>query len=595
MQFLPDPSYHDLTNGQPGLATLSVMRPLRPPFPILLFLLAVLPVFPASAEEEDARVARIAAYVADCEAFGFTGTVLVALDGEVVFQKGCGFADPETGRVNDADTLFEIASITKVFTACAVLRLAEMQKLALSDSIAEHLPDVPEDKRGITVEMLLAHTSGMSRMVAGGGARIEDAVRSYLAPPLARKPGEAHEYWNGGYALLAGIVETCSGESWEEFCRREVFARAGMTSTGFTGDEALQKERAAVCFDGGVRLRSALEHPYGRYDYGYRGMGGIVTTANDLFRFATAFQDGKVLKPETIAAMTKPPAGGFYGLGIGVLDTARGTKRLVHGGDVRGFHSQFEILPGERGAIVVLGNAERVPMWKLSWTIHALLFGEKPRHAAPPRTAALDETEAARWLGEWKLPGDGGRIVVEREGTALRAGAEGAAAIALLEGTPAKSWDAECRIAGELLAALAAKDPAPIRARLSDHIPRSWPDFLISTTWARHLESHGPLTGSRMLGATPYPQGGARVVIALEHEKKEARLAIAVHGETFSLFTLFGPRFPAERRLAATPDGRLVGYSIETDRRTAEVRLAETDGAKTLVFHTPTDEVVLTR
>ena len=103
------------------------------------------------------------------------------------------------------------------------------------------------------------------------------AVASYLgSKPLARKPGTAAEYWNGGFALLAALIESVTDEGYTTYCKTHVFQPAGMTSSGFTGDSALAADRQAVGYAGDRPVRRAADHPYRQYDYGYRGMGGVV-------------------------------------------------------------------------------------------------------------------------------------------------------------------------------------------------------------------------------------------------------------------------------------------------------------------------------
>lgn len=259
-----------------------------------------------------------------------------------------------------------------------------MGKLSLDDPISKHLPGVPEEKRAITIRHLLAHTSGMSRMSGGGGSDLEAAVKGYLSKPLARKPGEAFEYWNGGYALLAAIVERAGGGSYMDFCREHL----GLANTGFTGDAGLVGQAAG--YEGERRVRLAAEHPYLNYGWQYRGMGGIVTSASDLWRFLKAYDGGRILSEESRRLMETAVTAN-YGLGWGMADTKRGTRRIGHGGDVQGFHTSIERFPAERRAIIVLCNVEGVPAWAITWNVEALLFGEAPPYPMPPDVADVPE------------------------------------------------------------------------------------------------------------------------------------------------------------------------------------------------------------
>jgi hypothetical protein len=248
-----------------------------------------------------------------------------------------------------------------------------------------------------------------------------------------RLPGAAYEYWNGGYALLAGIVERASGQSFTTFCNEHLFRPAGLERTGFTGD-ALPREVQAVGYDGDTAVRLAAEHPYGSsYGWQYRGMGGIVTSASELHRFVRALESGLVLKPESVRLM-QTRVSASYGLGWGVTETKRKTRRISHGGDVRGFHTQLLRFPDEDGVIILLSNVEGVPLWTLAWNLEAELFGGPHSYPVPPAAVPLPEPVLDRLCGTFALPNGGGRLVLEREGQAVRVCAEGSAACALLTG-----------------------------------------------------------------------------------------------------------------------------------------------------------------
>jgi CubicO group peptidase (beta-lactamase class C family) len=494
------------------------------------------------------REKEIDEYLSRCERFGFSGSVLVARDGEIVLHRGYGLADRESGERVTADTVFEIASATKPFTACAVLKLAEMGKLSLDDPIAKHLPGVPEDKRAITIRHLLAHTSGMSRMAGGGGDDLAVAVRGYLSKPLARAPGEAHEYWNGGYALLAAIVERAAGTSYMDFCREHLFRPAALASTGFTGDAGLARQ--AVGYDGEERVRLAAGHPYSSYGWQYRGMGGIVTSTSDLWRFLKAYDEGRILSEESRRLMESRVTPN-YGLGWGMAETRRGTLRIGHGGDVRGFHASVQRFPAERAAIVVLSNVEGIPPWAIGWNVEALLFGEAPPYPMPPAIAPPPDLDPL--VGRYAVA-DGDFVVVERDkGEGLLLGGEGTRACAALLGSAGGDFAAEIRAAEEIVAAVRRGDAKPIGAILMPGIPESWPALLVGTIWPRHVGKWGELEGVRTLGATQIRPGRVQILLELRHQGGAPRLSIILQDGRLNIFDLNGPRFAVA--LVAQPVG----------------------------------------
>jgi CubicO group peptidase (beta-lactamase class C family) len=268
------------------------------------------------------------------------GTALLAVKGEVVFAKGYGASDYRE-RPNDADTLFELASVTKQFTATAVLRLEQQKKLRTSDPIEKHLPGVPKGWKKVTIDHLLHHTAGIDPEAgvpyAWPGDR-EKYLEEMFRRPLVAEPGETFAYSNVGYALLAAIVETASKREFEDYVRKELFAPAGMTDSGFVRDPALvrsdrvTKRTCDDCQEGWT----AADWWYG---WGYRGMGGAVTTANDVLKWDRALRGEKVLGVAAKAKSTTP-ALEAYACGWRIARTPRGKPIATHSGGVRGYAIQ---------------------------------------------------------------------------------------------------------------------------------------------------------------------------------------------------------------------------------------------------------------
>lgn len=177
---------------------------------------------------------RLDRYLTRLTPFGFAGVVLVAENGQVALSKGYGLANQAKQVPNTPETILGILSVSKQFTAAAIMTLEMQGKLHTSDPVAIHLSNVPEDKRGITIHHLLTHTSGI---VSGSARYFEDRsregiVRVAFAEPLAFKPGESFLYSNIGYALAATIVEEVSGESFDQYLQEHLFGPAGMQNTG---------------------------------------------------------------------------------------------------------------------------------------------------------------------------------------------------------------------------------------------------------------------------------------------------------------------------------------------------------------------------
>jgi CubicO group peptidase (beta-lactamase class C family) len=208
-------------------------------------------------------------------------------------RRGYGYAD-YAGRPNTPQTLFEIASTSKQVTAAAILRLVEKGKLRLDDPLAKHLPDVPDDKKAITIRQLLNHTSGMSpRIGVPYDSPIDRAThaRQMLAKPLDSPRGRSSSTATPRTPSSRASSRVASGESFEAFCKKELFARAGLEDTGFVGDPDLDRSRAAARLDGGRPDASAIDWHWG---WGYRGMGGVVTTVDDMLAWDRALRKTKV-------------------------------------------------------------------------------------------------------------------------------------------------------------------------------------------------------------------------------------------------------------------------------------------------------------
>ena len=289
----------------------------------------------------------------------FWGAVVVARDGEVLLAKGYGSAD-YGARPNTADSLFEIASASKQFTAAGVLRLHMQGKLDVDDSITEFFEDVPDDKRAITVHQLLTHTSGISPNIGlpyASTATRDEFLEAVLSEPLASEPGETFAYCNVGYALLAALIEVVSGQSFESYMEEAVFSPAGLKDTGFIGDATLDASRATTRLSSGPASMKDATAINWHWSWGYRGMGGVVTTVHDLAAWHRALRGDEVLDAAAKEIFYEPVLGS-YACGWQVGTSDRGTKFVAHGGRVEGYGCQFVRYLDEDVVIAILSNGK---------------------------------------------------------------------------------------------------------------------------------------------------------------------------------------------------------------------------------------------
>ncbi|HMJ87603.1 MAG TPA: serine hydrolase domain-containing protein, partial [Vicinamibacterales bacterium] len=228
--------------------------------------------------------ARVDAQLGNFAAYGFSGTVLVVRDGQVLLVKGYGFADVDRRIRNTAATRFEMNSMTKMFTGVALLQLVARGDVRLSDAVAHYLDGLPLGKQAATVEQLATHTSGL--IVEGAslaGDSREVFVRDVARTPLESPPGERYRYTNAGFSLLAAIIETVSGESYEDYLRRHLFAPAGMRTALFRNE---LPEGDSLFAHGYVGTPERLEPgPPNPYLWGTIGAGGVWCTVGDMYRW----------------------------------------------------------------------------------------------------------------------------------------------------------------------------------------------------------------------------------------------------------------------------------------------------------------------
>lgn len=340
---------------------------------------------------------RLQQYAERCEPYGFAGAVLAARGGKVVAAIGVGEAD--VGVANDANTLFELASVTKQFTAAAIVLLAQRQQLALDDPIARHLPGVPDACKGITIRHLLQHTSGIPGSNGrGSGDRLDVVLPQFLAGGPQHAPGSHWEYWNQGYSLLSAIVERCAGEPYVAFCERELFAAAGMRTACFTGDDPAPGVPVAIGRSPGQAPRSALAHPYGSYGYQYRGMGGAVASVWDLWHWDRSLCGEALLGAASKRQLFTP---GLEDYALGWFIRQHGDRTVQqHGGSVRGFVCDVRRHPDDDGCLFVLCNRTDAPFGELANALETLLFGGKLPLPPRPLPAAVGLALAGEWRGQ---------------------------------------------------------------------------------------------------------------------------------------------------------------------------------------------------
>ena len=293
---------------------------------------------------------------------GYSGAVLVAQNGEIILRKGYGLADRERKIQNTPATLFNVASIGKIFTAAAVLKLEMQGKLKTSDLISKYLGEFPKEKSGATIHHLLTHTAGLTvdESMSGSTATLDYSsrkafVQSVKDAPVESKPGEKYRYTNAGYILLAAIVEEVSGQPFERYLQQHIFKPAGLTSTGYPWDKKFDHAPVAVGYVGN-KLEESKPAPRATNIWGNRGPGNLVTTVGDLYKWIEALRKNKVLSAQAKKKMFTAYAHVNEGYGWHIDKTARNTMLVRRGGGRPDFESEVQWYIDENTAIIFTIN-----------------------------------------------------------------------------------------------------------------------------------------------------------------------------------------------------------------------------------------------
>ncbi len=253
----------------------------------------------ATAQITDPRVRVIDSVMTNAEKAGYSGIILVRRRGEVLLNKAYGFADRENKRHMTTETGIEMGSIVKPITLAALLRLQEMGRLSLADSLGKHLPDVPPDKRGVTLELIARHRAGFPDTFGGDYDPVSRdwVVQQVLAARLLFAPGDSNSYSNSGYSVLAAIIEKQSSMSYEAFVRQNVLKPAGTLRIGYKLPGWKSAELAVGYRADGTRWGTPLDSTWLPDGPGWnlRGNGGMFATTDELANWYDAMFAGKVL------------------------------------------------------------------------------------------------------------------------------------------------------------------------------------------------------------------------------------------------------------------------------------------------------------
>jgi CubicO group peptidase (beta-lactamase class C family) len=356
----------------------------------------------------------------------FTGSVLVARGGDVLFSKGYGLANREWDIPNAPNTKFRLGSITKQFTAAAILLLQERGKLKIDDAVKTYLPDAPEAWDKITIFHLLTHTSGIPSFTGFSEYRqmklidtpVEQVVAKFRDRPLEFEPGEKWAYSNSGYLLLGYLVEKVSGQSYAAFVQENIFTPLGMQHSGYDSNSALIARRAS----------GYARRPGGPVNADFvhmsipHGAGALYSTTEDLLRWEQGLFGGKLLSAESLQKMITPFKND-YGLGLMINET-EGRKRISHGGGIQGFTTMLAYYPDSKVSTAVLANLNGRAADQIAAHLGKLAHGEAVQLTTERKEITLPRETLAAYVGTYELTPqikvmitlDGGQLMTQLSG-----------------------------------------------------------------------------------------------------------------------------------------------------------------------------------
>ena len=384
----------------------------------------------AGGDDRGTLLERIDQLAADSMEATQTPGISVAVQhrGELILARGYGLADVENRVPATEHTVYRIGSVTKQFTAAAVMKLVEKGKVALDDPMTKYFPDYPVGDFHITVGQLLDHTSGikgyteMPAFWEQGRLDLshEQMIELFSAEPYEFEPGDRYQYNNSGYYLAGLLVEKASGKSYAEYLAETFFRPLGMRESHYLYNDPIVPNRAeGYRVEDGVLLNDeplSMHLPF--------AAGALGSSVLDLVRWTVALGAGDVVGPEGLEAMTtrrRLPGGEEIGYGLGLFVGEMAGRRLIeHAGGINGFLSQLAWYPDDDLIVAVLANSLPAEPGPLQARIARAVLGvPEPDHAP----VALEEDELGRYAGIYDF-GRSPLLATVRDGVLLIAGRE---------------------------------------------------------------------------------------------------------------------------------------------------------------------------
>jgi CubicO group peptidase (beta-lactamase class C family) len=335
----------------------------------------------------------------------FSGAVLLARDGQPIVSRGYGMANLEHGVQNTPQTVFRVGSVTKQFTAMAILLLQERGKLSVNDPICKYLSDCPPAWQPILIKNLLTHTAGIPNYTefpdfmktAAAETTATELINRFRDKPLQFALGEKYAYSNSGYFLLGTIIERASGKSYADFLQENIFAPLGMKQTGYDNPVRIIKHRAAGyarTSDGFINAAPiSMSTAY--------AAGALYSTVEDLLLWDQALYTEKLVSRKSLDEAFTPFKSNYgYGWSIG---KRHDRQVIAHGGGIFGFSAYIARYPADRVTVIVLSNVEGAPSGEIANSLSAIVFGAPYEIPAERKEIQVAAKTLEKYVGQYQL------------------------------------------------------------------------------------------------------------------------------------------------------------------------------------------------
>lgn len=336
----------------------------------------------------------------------FNGSALVAKSGAILMNKGYGYRNAADKVMNNEESIFQLGSITKQFTAAVILKLQEEKKLKVTDKLSKFFPDYPKGD-SITIKQLLTHTSGIYSYTNDGNFMANEITKNksreemmalFKDKPLDFSPGTGWNYSNSGYSLLGYIIEVVTKKSYEEAVRKYIFTPLHMTHSGFDFTHLKSPDKTSGYFmldDKSSNLAPVVDSTVSF------SAGAIYSTTGDLYLWHKALEQNTILsKTQQQEAYT--PLKNNYGYGWGI-DSIEGKRRVGHGGGIPGYITNESRVPEDDIDIVLLSNASDRSLDDITKSIYAILYNKAYELPKERIVILLPEETLKQYEGEYEI------------------------------------------------------------------------------------------------------------------------------------------------------------------------------------------------